>query len=103
MADRFDVMTVMDRLYEAAKLGAELATALNHATSPTQPGLAAANAARSAAPQAEPQAALVRDGMNPLNGATADPAGPAAVADLRADAALEYETDVPATPSWDIE
>lgn len=63
VADRFDVVTVMDKLGDAAKLGAGVATSLNHARGPgspeLQPDLAAANAARATPVRADPHAALV--------------------------------------------
>ena len=70
VADRFDVAPVMDRLGDAAKLAAELATTLERAVGTSwqhsQPGLTAANAARAAESRPDPQSALterVRDGM----------------------------------------
>jgi hypothetical protein len=71
VADRFDVVTVMDRLGDAGKLAAELATTLTHATGPhigqRQPHLQDANAVLAAETLPDPHAALVqqaRDGMN---------------------------------------
>lgn len=63
VADRFDVLTVMDRLEDAAKLAAELAVDLDRCATATvgrpQPGLLAAHAARAGAAQIDPHAALV--------------------------------------------
>lgn len=71
VADRFDVVTVMDRLGDAAKLGAEVATTLHRAKVPIgradQPDLVEANAAR--APRLLPDTrngvvAQMHDGVN---------------------------------------
>lgn len=110
VADRFDIVTVMDRLGDAAKLGAEVATTLTYATGPhdrsTQPHLTAANAVRAGAHQADPHAALlaqVRDGMA-LDGGADQAAPPADVAaELRADTVGGYDLDSSPTPDWDLE
>lgn len=64
VADRFDVVTVMDRLGDAGKLAAELATTLTHAAGPqvggAQPDLQAANAELAAQIRPDPHAALVQ-------------------------------------------
>lgn len=111
VADRFDVVTVMDRLGDAAKLAAELATTLNQAggprITPPQPGLAAANAER-AAVRPDPRAALVADLRAGIDPASTDVAVEAASGELRSDHsdaghAAEYDMDQQAAPPWDME
>ena len=108
VADRFDVVTVMDRLGDAAKLGAEVATGLNHARGPAspelQPDLAAANAARAVPTRADPHAALVahvRDGMRTPTEAEIVHERPNElhVDDLSA----SYEIEPAAGPEWDVD
>jgi len=107
VADRFDVVTVMDRLGDAAKFASELATTLNRAGGPTistsQPGLVAANADRAAAARPDPHAALVqqvRDGMDPVGASPGDGRADHVDADR---AGAVYEADQQATPDWDME
>ena len=71
VADRFDVAPIIDRLGDAAKLAAELATTLDRARGakgrPSQLGLLAANAARAAESRPDPYSPLterVRDEMH---------------------------------------
>jgi hypothetical protein len=101
VADRFDVVNVMDRLGDAAKIGAEVATELNHARGPVgpelQPDLAAANAARTLPAQADPHAALVTQVR-----------AEAEIVHERTnelhvdDTAAAYEIESPASPDWDV-
>jgi hypothetical protein len=109
IADRFDVVSIMDRLGDAAKLAAELATTLDRAGGPVdrplQPDLLAAHAARAAQLPPDPHGPLaehVRDGMQGACGA--DPgmlevsAPPAEV--LRGDV---DDADYQSAPDWDVE
>ena len=69
VADRFDVVSIMDRLGDAAKLAAELATALDQAggppSRPLQPDLLAAHAARAAQLPPDWSSQFVRNGAQP--------------------------------------
>jgi hypothetical protein len=108
VADRFDVVTVMDRLGDAAKLGAELATGLNHARGHAgpelQPDLAAVNAARAVPVQADPHAALVaqvRDGAStPTKAEIVHERHNELHAD---DLAASHGIDPPGGPDWDVD
>lgn len=103
VGDRFDVVTVMDRLGDAAKLAAELATTLDQASGSTistcQPDLVAANADRAAVARPGPRAALVQqvsDGIGPAGAATDD---------VRMDADWAGAVDEggqQASPDWDM-
>jgi len=105
IADRFDVVSIMDRLGDAAKLAAELATSLDQAggpaSRPMQPDLLAAHAARAAQLPPEPHGHLaqhLRDGMRPAQAELA--AGEGVPAELVADV---EDADYQAVPDWDIE
>lgn len=104
VADRFDVVAIMDRLGDAAKLAAELATTLDQAggpaSRPLQPDLLAAHAARAAQLPPQPHGPLaehVRDRMQP-----AEPAAAEAVA-LAPELVVDVDDDYQAAPDGDIE
>jgi len=107
IADRFDVVSIMDRLGDAAKLAAELATTLNQAggpaSRPMQPDLLAAHAARAAQLPPEPHGPLaqhLRDGMRPPPAELAAGEAVTIPAELRVDV---EDADYQAAPDWDIE
>lgn len=107
IADRFDVVAIMDRLGDAAKLAAELATSLDQAGGPTsrpmQPDLLAAHAARAAQLPPEPNGPLaqhIRDGMGPAPAELAAGEAVASPAQLQVDV---EDADYQAEPDWDLE
>ncbi len=107
VADRFDVVAIMDRLGDAAKLAAELATSLDQAGGPTsrpmQPDLLAAHAARAAQLPLEPHGPLaqhIRDGKGPAPAELGTGEAVATPAQLRVDV---EDADYQAESDWDIE
>ncbi len=105
VADRFDVVTIVDRLDDAAKLAAELAVELDRAASRTvgraQPGAIAAREARLQRSPLDPHAALVNNivagmggpepGAAELSAPEPDPRSP------------EIDAEADTGPAWDIE
>lgn len=108
IADRFDVVSIMDRLGDAAKLAAELATTLDQAGGPVgrplQPDLLAAHAARAAQLPANPHGPLaehVRDGIQGVVGT--DLGMPEAAPEPTELRTVDPDADYQSALDWDIE